>query len=206
MTASSSAVPAKPAPVRIAVFVDGQNLYHRCRDHFGWPWVHPRRLASVLLEEDLSPHDAHSRVVACVRYYTGIHDLAHRPEPHGLMVRRLQAYEEDGVTPIAIPLRYDGRGVGREKGVDVRMALDMVRLGRKGLFDVAVVVSEDSDLDEAVKDLYALRDHERWIAVENALPYTGAGGARNPRWLRSARRKRPITQQMFDAARDDVRY
>lgn len=45
--------------------------------------------------------------------------------------------------------RYDGNGVGREKGVDVRIALEMARLGRKGLFDGAVVVSEDSDLDEA---------------------------------------------------------
>lgn len=205
MTAAG-AIPARPVPIRVAVFVDGQNLYHRCRDHFGWPWVHPRKLAHALLDEDLLRHGPASRVLSCVRYYTGVHDLARRPEPHGLMVRRLQAYEADGVTPVAIPVRYDGKGVGREKGVDVRIALDMARLGRKGLFDVAVVVSEDSDLDEAVKDLYALRDHERWIAVENALPHSGMRGARSPRWLKSARRRRPITRQMFDATRDDTTY
>jgi hypothetical protein len=44
--------------------------------------------------------------------------------------------------------------------------------GRKGLYDVAIVVSEDSDLNEAVSDVYELRDHERWVAVENALPWS----------------------------------
>jgi uncharacterized LabA/DUF88 family protein len=203
---TADGVPATPVPIRAAVFIDGQNLYHRCRDHFAWPWVHPHKLAQALLDEDLRTGESSSRVLACVRYYTGIHDLARRPEPHRLMVRRLQAYTADGVTAIAIPLRYDGKGAGREKGVDVRIALDMVRFGRKGLFDVAVVVSEDSDLDEAVKDLYALRDHERWIAVENALPHSGTPHARSPRWLSSARRRRPITQHMFAATRDDTRY
>ena len=109
--------PRRPIPTRVMVFVDAQNLYHRCKSHFGHPWAHPRALADALVGEDCAAHgDTH--VLAGVRYYT-----------------------------------------------------DLFRLGYKGLYDVAIIVSEDSDLDPAAQEVYALRDRERWIAVENALPW-----------------------------------
>jgi hypothetical protein len=122
------------------------------------------------------------------------------------MARRLRAYEAARVETTAIQLHYDQNGRAEEKGIDVRLAIDMVRFGRKGLFDVAIVVSEDSDLDEAVQELYDLRDSERWIAVENALPVGSVAGARNPRWLPSVRRRRPITDQMFQQIKDLTVY
>lgn len=119
------------------------------------------------------------------------------------MERRLDAYRKLGVLTFPIPVRYDGEGRAREKGVDTRIALDLSRLGTKGLFDVAIIFSEDSDLDPAVADLYELRDHERWIAVENALPWTPS---LNPRWLPSAKRRRPIKQALFDEVKDTHAY
>jgi uncharacterized LabA/DUF88 family protein len=110
-----------------------------------------------------------------------------------------------GVECIRIPVRYNAKGHAREKGIDVRIGLDLLRFAYKGLFDVAVLVSEDSDLDQAVKDAYELRDHERWIAVENAAPWQ-PGKANKTHWLNSAPRKRRITQAIFDAARDDKVY
>lgn len=162
----------------------------------------PRQLGEALVAEDQAQYGSGSHVLSCVRFYTGIHTTSQNPIKHAQMARRLAAYEADGVDTISIPLRYDYLGKAREKGVDVRLAIDMVRLGRKGLFDVAIVATEDSDIDEAVKDLYALRDHERWLAVENALPLSGKPGVRNPRWLASAKRKRPITPTMFAAIKD----
>jgi len=198
--------PPRPLPTRVALFIDGQNLYHRCRDHFQWGWIHPRRLGEALVDEDRARYGRGSHVLTCVRNYTGIHDLARQPAMHRTMTRRLQAYAGAGITTIPIPLRYDSKGNGREKGVDVRLSIDMVRLARKGLFDIAIIASEDSDLDETVKDLYDLRDSERWIAVENALPLSQAPNARNPRWLSSARRRRPITPAMFNATKDGRVY
>ncbi|MHB8512467.1 MAG: NYN domain-containing protein [Actinomycetota bacterium] len=138
-----------------------------------------------------------------VRYYTGIHDPNRRSQLHGEMDRRLAAYRQAGVYTDAIPLRYDGSGRAREKGVDVRLAIDLTRLGTKGLYDAAIVVSEDSDLDEAVQDVYELRDHERWIAVENAQPWSPHS---HTRWLKSARRLRRITVNIFATIRDDQTY
>jgi hypothetical protein len=83
------------------------------------------------------------------------------------------------------------------------MAIDLLRLAQKGMFDVAIVVSEDSDLNPAIRDVYELRDKERWIAVENALPYTPT--RRRPKWL-AAHRKRPIDQTMFQRVIDSNVY
>lgn len=199
--------PPRPRPTRVVVFIDGQNLYYRCQEHFGFHWAHPMRLAEALVEEDRARYGRDSHVLSGVRYYTGIHDPNRRSRLHAEMEYRLAAYRRDGVITLPIPLRYDNLGRAREKGVDSRITLDLIRLAWKGLFDVAIIVSEDSDLDEAAKDVYALRDDERWIAVENALPWSPAGSsARSPRWLPSVRRRRRITHSMFAAIRDNTNY
>jgi hypothetical protein len=153
--------------------------------------------------EDQERHGSGSHVLSAVRYYTGIHDSNRRPDAHGAIARRLQAYAEQGIEVFPMPLRYDHRGRGREKGVDVRIAIDLTRLGCKGLYDVAVIVSEDSDLDPAVQDVYALRDSERWVAVENALLWTPTS---HTQWLPSVRRRRPIDADLFEEVRDDHVY
>ncbi len=152
--------------------------------------------------DERAPHgDTH--VLAGVRYYTRIHDPNRNPHAHLLMEHRLAAYRAAGVSTLPIPLRYDASGRAREKGVDVRMALDLHRLGYKGLYDVAIIVSEDSDLEPAAQEIYALRDGERWIAVENALPW---GPKSHTRWLASVRRRRVIDRNLFDRIQDSTRY
>ena len=80
--------------------------------------------------EDQERHGPGSHVLSAVRYYTGIHDPNRRPDAHGAMARRLQAYAKQGISVFPMPLRYDHRGRGREKGVDdVRIAIDLTRLG-----------------------------------------------------------------------------
>ncbi len=161
--------------------------------------MHPVALARELVKEDRSRYGPHSHVLAAVRYYTGIHDPNRRPREHAALAARLERYRRDGAQVFPIPLRYDPDGRGREKGVDVRIALDLTRLAAKGLYDVAIIVSEDSDLDEAARDVYALRDEERWIAVENALPWSPRA---KPRWLPSVKRHRRITAELFGRVRD----
>ncbi len=193
--------PQRPKPTRVVLFIDAQNLYNRCKDHFGWPWADPILLGQALVDADRAKYGADSHVLAGVRYYTGIHDPNRSPAEHGKMQRRLQAYDARSVHTVPITLRYEKRGQqwrGREKGVDVRIAIDLLRLGQKGLYDVAIVVSEDSDLNEAIRDVYELRDHERWVAVENALPWSKNSHAK---WL-AANRKRRIDQAMFNQVED----
>lgn len=197
------APPPRPRPLRVVLFIDGQNLYHGCREQFGWPWVHPLRLGQELVAADVHDLNDPSHVLTGVRYYTGIHDPNRRPEQHGQMARRLDAYRALGVHVEAVSLRYDAEGRAREKGVDARIALDLYRLGIKGLYDVAAIVSEDSDLDPAAADIYELRDDERWIALTNVLPRSPD---RHTRWLPSVKRRRAISEELFERVRDDADY
>lgn len=101
----------------------------RCKDHFGWPWADPILLGQALVDADLAKHGPGSHILAGVRYYTGIHDSNRRPDAHGKMQRRLQAYEARGIKTTSIPLHYYKKPGsadlhGREKGGDVRLAIE----------------------------------------------------------------------------------
>ena len=78
---------------------------------------------------------------------------------------KLAAMGRQGVYVVSRPLRYrnqtvrllDGTErtvlVGEEKGIDVRIALDVIRLAHRREYDVAVVLSQDQDLAEVAARL-----------------------------------------------------
>ena len=43
-----------------------------------------------------------------------------------------------------------------EKGIDVRLALDVVPMARENLYDVALIFSQDQDLSEAADEVKAI--------------------------------------------------
>jgi hypothetical protein len=59
------------------------------------------------------------------------------------------------------------------------------------------------DLNEAILDVYGLRDGERWIALENSLPWKPG---QSPHWLTAAPRKRRIDSSMFDRIKDKKKH
>ncbi len=102
--------------------------------------------------------------------------------------------EQQGIVVFKRQLRYrnqevslpDGRKttvlVGQEKGVDVRIALDIVRLARQAMFDVALIFSQDQDLSEVADEVRAISDEQsRWIKIASAFPFGPA--SRNRRGI-----------------------
>lgn len=88
-----------------------------------------------------------------------------------------------GVRVFSRPLRYRNKVVrlpngskhsflsGEEKGVDVRIALDIIRLARHKEYDVAVLFSQDQDLSEAAEEIRTIaKEQNRWIKVACAYP------------------------------------
>ncbi len=88
-----------------------------------------------------------------------------------------------GIRVFSRPLRYrnqtitlpDGSQqsqlVGQEKGVDIRIALDIVRAVRQSECDVAVVFSQDQDLSEVADEVRLIAaQHDRWIKLVSAFP------------------------------------
>ncbi len=76
-----------------------------------------------------------------------------------------------------------------EKGIDVRIAVDIVRFALKKEFDVALIFSQDQDLAEIAKEIPVIaREQGRWIHIASAYPYSvnanNTRGIDNTTWIK----------------------
>ena len=61
--------------------------------------------------------------------------------------------------------------VGQEKGIDVRLALDVVRGARESKYEVGVIFSQDQDLSEVASEVRGIaQSQNRWIKLACAFP------------------------------------
>lgn len=87
------------------------------------------------------------------------------------------------------PLRYQNKTLrlpdggqhtylaGHEKGIDVRIALDVVGLAVENSYDVALIFSQDQDLSEIADEIRRIsRVNQRWLKVASAFPVSPAAG------------------------------
>ncbi len=151
-----------------------------------------------------------------VHFYTGVPDEADEPFWHHFWAAKLAVLGTRGVSTFSRSLRYrnqtvtlaDGSTVttlvGQEKGIDVRLALDVVRFAREGTYDVALVFSQDQDLSEAVDEVRRLSAQQsRWIKPACAFPISPT--ARNRRGINGADWIR-IDRTLYDSCIDPLDY
>jgi hypothetical protein len=175
----------EPHPKRAIAFVDGQNLFHMAKLAFGCrvPDYNPQRLALSVCQRMGWQHVG-------TYFYTGVPDQESAPFWHGFWASKLARMQDAGVVTFQRPLAYrvhwvrGGDGiwvrsrVGQEKGVDVRMALDVVRLAREGAFDVALLFTQDQDFVEVALEVRRVAQaRHSWLKVASAFP-EGRGSGR----------------------------
>jgi uncharacterized LabA/DUF88 family protein len=77
--------------------------------------------------------------------------------------------------------------VGEEKGIDIRIALDVISLARESKYDVAIIFSQDQDLSEVVDEVIALaKSQGREIKLASAYPdgTSNKRGINKTDWIR----------------------
>jgi uncharacterized LabA/DUF88 family protein len=171
------AIHPPPNPRAIA-FVDGQNLFHAARKAFGrsYPDFDIHALASCVCETA-------GWTLAQTRFYTGLHHPEANRFWHDFWLAKLAIMRGQGVEVYTRPVRYrvktvrlpDGKEhtfqAGEEKGIDVRIALDVIRCALQREYDVAVIFSQDQDLADVALEIRAIaREQNRWIKVACAFP------------------------------------
>lgn len=168
----------EPAIKRTVAFYDGQNLYRHAKDAFGYhhPNYHTKNLFQAICDDlGLQNHG--------VRFYTGTPDSKHSELWHGYWNNRLLSMRRAGILVTNRPIRYHSEEIelpdggtqivetSHEKGIDLRIGLDLVRMARANQFDVAVIFSQDQDLAEAVSDVRDISiSADRWIKIISAFP------------------------------------
>jgi hypothetical protein len=94
--------------------------------------------------------------------------------------------------------------VGQEKGIDMRLALDVIRCGRDELFDVALIFSQDQDLSKVAVEIRRIAARQkRWIKIASAFPLSPASvnkrGINRTDWIK-------IDKALYDSCVDPGDY
>ncbi len=179
----------EPDQKRAIAFIDGQNLFYAAREAFGhrYPNYDPQALALAICRKQ-------GWNLTGVRFYTGVPDPRDDGFWNHFWSAKLAQMGRERVVTFSRPLRYrnqtirlpDGTEhvmlVGQEKGVDIRIALDVVRFAHEGVYDVALVFSQDQDLSEVADEVRRIsREGRRWLKIASAFPSSPT--ARNQRGI-----------------------
>ncbi|MCX6880253.1 MAG: NYN domain-containing protein [Verrucomicrobia bacterium] len=204
-------MPAEPAIKRAIAFVDGQNLFRCAKTAFGYsyPNFDVHALASaVCARQDWQLGE--------VRFYTGIPDPADDPAWSHFWAGKLLQMSRQGVITYTRSLRYrnqrlrlpDGTEhtilVSQEKGIDVRLALDIVSAAHHQRADVLLVFSQDQDLSEVADEIRTIAvAQDLWIKTASAFPSsptsTNRRGINGTDWIR-------IDRALYDSCLDPRDY
>lgn len=132
----------------VAIYIDGGNTYKRLKS-LGIPQKLNRFDYSAFVK-----HLVGRRTLLSKRYYIGTVKNVDGSEKSEKMVRSQQKFlnglQKEGFEIKRGKIMYDGGSI-REKGVDVKLSLDLVVGAVDNLYDTAIVISSDTDLIPAIK-------------------------------------------------------
>ncbi len=201
----------EPFIKRAIAFVDGQNLLYAVKSAFGYPY--PNYDVKLLAEKICQQQ---GWTLQQVRFYTGVPDGSDDQFWSDFWTRKLATMGQKGVAVYSRKLRYRNQTVtlpngqaqtflvGQEKGIDVRIALDIIRAAREGTCDVCLVFSQDQDLSEVADEVRIIaKEQERWIKMASAFPVSPTAkntrGINRTDWIQ-------IDRKTYDACIDSNDY
>jgi uncharacterized LabA/DUF88 family protein len=133
---------------RVAVFIDGSNLYHSVQNNFGRHDLNFTEFANKLTA---------GRKLFRIYYYNVLQDPASYPDSYKEQQEFLDVLRK---TPyLEIRLGSTKKALGVEKGIDVMIATDLLYFAWSGFYDVAILVSGDADFAYAVQAVKNMGKH-----------------------------------------------
>ncbi len=204
-------MPIEPSEKYAVTFIDGQNLYHAVKESFGYPY--PNYDVLRLSEAVCAAQGWRLREA---RFYTGVPDATDDPLWNAFWTAKIAQMGRKGVQTFFRRLRYRNRAVrlpdgathtflaGEEKGIDVRIALDVISLAHRRQYDVGVIFSQDQDLAEVAEEVRVIaQEQNRWIKLASAFPLSpttrNRRGIEKTDWIR-------IDRATYDACLDPRDY
>jgi uncharacterized LabA/DUF88 family protein len=150
------------------------------------------------------------------KFYTGVPDASDDAMWNRFWVGKMAVMGKASIEVFSRPLRYRNDTVklpngsthtflrGSEKGIDIRIALDVIRLAVSNSYDVAVVFSQDQDLSEVADEIRVISKlRGRWIRIACAFPTSPTSkntrGINHTDWVK-------IDRATYDACLDPTDY
>ena len=161
------------------VYVDGFNLYYRCLKNTSYKWLDLSKFASFMLPQE--KHD-----IVKIKFFTTRIDARKDPDApirQNAYLSALSQYcpnveifyghflSNVAKRPLAPPAKgWVDVILTEEKGTDVNIAAHIINDAWLGLYDCAAIISNDSDLAEAMRLAKARNKTIGWIVTGNQHP------------------------------------
>ena len=201
----------EPPIKRAYAFFDGQNLFYASKEAFGYRYPN---YAPWLLAQSVSRQQGLK--LDKIFFYTGVPSEADNAFWNHFWTKKLAVMGTRGVIVYSRELRYRNKSIilpdgsettvliGQEKGIDIRIALDIIRYALDGAFDVALVFSQDQDLSEVSEDIRKISlNQSRWIKIISIFPASPTSkntrGINKTDWIK-------IDREIYDACIDKNDY
>jgi uncharacterized LabA/DUF88 family protein len=151
---------------KVAVYIDGSNFYHYLKDkEINFPKGVKFDFKTFV---DFLVRD---RLCVSKRYYTGIFRNVDNSSKSLELVRGQQKFlseiEKNGFIIKRGRIMYDS-GKTREKGTDVKIATDMIVGAVDNIYDVAILVSSDTDLIPAIQYVRFRKKEVEYVGFSHA--------------------------------------
>lgn len=166
LKSSTDGAPVQSGIERVALFVDGFNLYHGLHEKFRrqYLWLDLWTLGERLLKP--------AQELVSVRYFTA--RVRNDPQGAARQVEYLGALEERGVEIVEGRFQEKNKTCRRcqaqwrsyeEKESDVNLCVSLMSAAFANQFDVALILSADGDMIPAIKAVKELNPTLRMIAA-----------------------------------------
>ncbi|MDM7999162.1 MAG: NYN domain-containing protein, partial [Dehalococcoidia bacterium] len=127
---------------RVAIFIDGSNLYHALRDNFNRVDLNFTEFTAKLCA---------GRPLFRTYYYNVLQDPSQRPEGYREQQEFLDVLKKTPYLEVRLGGMKLSQGVPVEKGIDIMLATDLLHFAWNNLYDVAILVSGDGDFAYALQ-------------------------------------------------------
>ena len=190
---------------RVVVFMDYQNVHGMARRQFLNLGADPAdgHVFPLKVGELLAQRRQRESELMEVRVYRGRPNPERQPGAARANDRQTSMWERsDRVTVIRRNLQYPADypvAKATEKGIDVAIAVDMIRLGMAGYMDAAILFSSDNDLLPAVEVLWDMPRCHIEVAAWSGTHRVRLDGQQLP-WCHM------LNRDDFDAVRDRFDY
>ncbi|MFC1994454.1 NYN domain-containing protein, partial [Chloroflexota bacterium] len=145
---------------RVAIFIDGSNLYHALRNNYRRHDLNFTEFARKLCGP---------RRLLRTYYYNVLQDAAQHPDGHKEQNEFLDTLRKTPYLEVRLGSTKLAQGVPVEKGIDIMLATDLLYFAWNNFYDVAVLVSGDSDFAYALQTVKNMGKHVEVAYFESGV-------------------------------------
>jgi uncharacterized LabA/DUF88 family protein len=145
---------------RVAIFIDGSNLYHALRSNLGRFDLNFAEFVSKLCS---------SRRLFRTYYYNVLQDPIQRPDGYREQQEFLDILRKTPYLEVRLGSTKMAQGIPVEKGIDIMLATDLLYFAWNDFYDTAVLVSGDSDFAYALQAIKNMGKHVEVAYFESGV-------------------------------------